>query len=485
MSDTSLQSASTAHAGGYWEIWKIAYPLVIMSASHTIMQFCDRVFLSMRSTEDVAAALPAGILSFTLFSFFMVTINFTSALVSQYFGNQNREACVRVAWNGFYLSLFFAVLIVFAIPWLGLYVIAHSGHPPALIELERKFYIALIPSGAFVCICGAFFSYFSGQGKTWYIAAINLCGCLINIGLDYLLIFGKCGLPELGIVGAGLATSISCLITALIIFTLFLLQKQTLYPTRRYREFSWNELKKLVGFGTPAGLQSFLDIGAFTIFTFMLGRINEVAMAATTIVCSINMISFMPMLGLADATAILIGQYIGRGRQDIAEKLAYRAWFMALLYMLLASSVFVLLPQWLIGSFAPNRDAGGSFMAVYELARQLLLCVAVYNFFDATKYIFMGALRGSGDTRVSMSISLGCNWFILVPGVVLLVTLFHCSALTAWMYTTGYLLVEAQCLFWRFRLGAWKRIKLIERRPPQPAPREAGVATVMDMNVEL
>jgi len=482
----SFQSQSDSHseAGSFWEIWKIAYPLVIMSASHTVMQFCDRMFLAMRSTQDVAAALPAGILSFTLFSFFMVTVNFTSALVSQYFGSKNKEACVRAAWNGFYLALAVGVLIVGAIPWLGLYIINHSGHPADLIVLERKFYMALIPSGAFVCLGGAFFAYFSGQGKTWYVAAINLGSCLLNILLDYLLIFGKCGLPELGIVGAGIATSVSTMVSFLTIFILFLMQDQQRYPTRSHRALNWADLKKLVGFGTPAGLQCFLDIGAFTIFTFMLGRISEVAMAASTIVCSINMISFLPLLGLSDATAILIGQYIGRGRRDVAERLAFRAWIMASVYMLFASSVFVLFPGWLIHHFAPHGNTVSNFAAISQLGCQLLLCAAVYNFFDATKFVFMGALRGAGDTRVSMAISVGCNWFILVPGVIWLVVFAHASALAAWIYVTGYLLVESLFLLWRFLSGAWKKISLIDHSV-QPTPEEAGVATVMGMDAEI
>jgi Na+-driven multidrug efflux pump len=83
-----------------------------------------------------------------------------------------------------------------------------------------------------------------------------------------------------------------------------------------------------------------------------------------------------------------------------------------------------------------------------------------------------------------MSISVGFNWLVLVPGVLIMVLVLHTSALAVWIYITVYLLLESQGLFWRFRCGAWKRIKLIER-PAKPTPEDAGAATVMDMDVEL
>jgi MATE family multidrug resistance protein len=141
---------TTGSSGVCLAIWRVAYPLIIMSASHTIMQFCDRKFLAYNSTEDVAVALPSGILLFTHFSFFVVTVFFTSALVAQHFGNYDRQACVSAAWNGFYFALGAAVVILFVLPWIGIAIINNSGHPTELIFRERSYFIALIPSGAFM-----------------------------------------------------------------------------------------------------------------------------------------------------------------------------------------------------------------------------------------------------------------------------------------------------------------------------------------------
>jgi len=455
--------------GGYLEIGRVAYPLIVMGASHTVMQFCDRKFLAMNSTEDVAAALPAGILSFALFAFFMITTSFTSALVAQHHGNRDPAACVRAAWSGFHFALAAAVLIVLVLPWLGLAIIGAAGHPPELLARERSYFIALIPSGAFACLGMAFSAYFSGRGKTWNVALINLACCALNIGLNYLLIFGKGGFPALGIAGAGIATSIASLASFLMAMAWFLLLGQEAQPTRQHWRLSWPDIRRLLCFGAPAGTQCLLDVGAFTGITFLIGSIDREAMAVTTIALSINMISFLPLLGLSDATAIVVGQHIGRGRRDIAEGVAWRAWRMASAYMLAAGALFILLPDRLVGFFAPGGESGIDFAAILAAGRPILACAAVFNFFDATKFIFMGALRGAGDTRVMMAICVSGAWLLMLPGVAILILVAKASVVTVWIYLTGYLLIECLLILWRFRTGAWKRIEMIERIAPVEA----------------
>jgi len=452
-----------AKDGGYLEIWQIAYPLIIMSASNTIMQFCDRKFLSLNSTEDVAAALPAGVLTFTLFSFFMVTVNFTSALVSQYFGRQDNAACVRSVWNGFYFALFSALIILFVIPWIGLAVINMGGHSGELLSRERSYYISLIPSGAFVCLGAAFGAYFSGLGKTGYIATVNVFSCLVNIGLDYIMIFGKLGCPAMGIAGAGLATSIATLLSFIILMALFLTRNQKQYPTRKHREFQFDYITRLLKFGTPAGLQCFLEVGAFTMLSFLIGKINQEAMAVTTIVLSINTLSFLPLLGLADATSIVSGQYIGRGHKEIVWQIAARSWIIATFYMIISGLVFILLPEWLVGQFAPSKSGNIGFESIVQLGRTILILAAIFNFFDATKFVFMGALRGAGDTRMVLIICVSCSWGLMVPGILIIILVLKLSLFAVWLFITFHLGVEALLVFLRFISGRWKKINLIER----------------------
>jgi MATE family multidrug resistance protein len=163
----------------------------------------------MSSPQEVAAALPAGVLSFTLTSFFLALSSYTATVVAQYFGKGDSASCVKAAWNGFYLSLGTGLLVLLVMPWLGLGLIEFSGHAPEIRALERDYFITLIPSGAFMCMSAALISLFTGVGRTRHAAFVNLTSCALNVVLDYMLIFGKWGAPVLGIRGAGIATSLA------------------------------------------------------------------------------------------------------------------------------------------------------------------------------------------------------------------------------------------------------------------------------------
>lgn len=449
--------------GGYLQILKVAYPLIILSASHTVMQFVDRQFLAYNSTEDVAAALPGGILYFAMFCFFFVTVNFTSALVAQFFGAKNMTSCVRVCWTGFYFALAAGCLIVFALPFLGTFIIEHGGHSAAIVNKEIDYFQALVPSGAFMCMGSAFFAFFSGRGKTSYVATINTIACAINILLDYLFIFGHWGVPEMGIYGAGIATSLASLFSFVCIFIVFLCQKQEQFPTRSNRAFRFDYLKKLFNFGTPAGIQVLCDVGAFTMVLFMVGHISTTALATATITLAINQIFFLPLLGFTDATSIITGQFIGMGNMDTAKKCATRTLRIVSLYMCLAGAIYFLFPETLLRIFEPQNKSDIVFNDIVRDGVILLIIAACHNFLDAIKFIYMGALRGAGDTRAVMLIAVSCAWGIMVPGVLLIIFVIKGSVIMVWLFLAVYIFIEASIMYWRFHSNRWQKIDMINR----------------------
>ena len=156
MKNSKEQSfAAKKNPGNYREIWVIAYPLILMNASHTIMQFVDRKFLSMHATEDVAAAVPAGILCYTLFAFFLVTTGFTSAVVSQFHGSGDQKSCARAPWAGFFFALFAGLICSYGVIQLGYMLIGMGNHHPSLLDREFTYFGTLMPSAGFACLGAA------------------------------------------------------------------------------------------------------------------------------------------------------------------------------------------------------------------------------------------------------------------------------------------------------------------------------------------
>jgi len=465
--------------GGYYEIWRVAYPLIIMNASQTVMQVCNRKFLSYHSTMDVAAALPAGILAFLVFSFFVVTLGFTASIVSQFFGRKDRASCVKAAWNGFYVSLLMSLVLMLVMPFIGTLVIGHSGHDPMVAQRENQYYLALVPCGIFACLGQPFFSYFSGQGKTWYVAAIQSAICLINIALDYVLIFGKLGLPSLGIVGAGIATSISTGLAMVTIMTMFLLQDQQQRPTRSHCRYDLSTIKRLLRYGLPSGARCFLDVGAFTAFTFIVGMLSKEGLAVSTIICTINMLSFMPLMGFADAAGILLGQYIGKNNLALAEKTVWRTLWLGVVYVSVIAAIYLIMPHWLVTCFAPGKSNEINFAEVVSMGTILLMMMIIMNYADTCRLVFLGALCGAGDTKAVLLISVVGRWFIMVPCVVVMVRFYHASVIEIWAFWIGSRIAEGAATYWRFRSGVWQRIKMLGHPPVPELPliKDSAVET--------
>ncbi len=459
--------------GGYVEIWKIAWPLIILSASNTLMMIINRIFLAKNSPEEIAAAMPAGQMFFTLMALFLITTSFTATIVSQYYGAGDRSGCVKTAWNGFYFGAAVAALLALFLPLGGKVIIEHNGHNPMIACYELEYFIAMAPCAGLTCMETAFFSFFTGRGKTTFVAKVKILGCLINIPLNYILIFGKLGLPPLGILGAGLANSLANLCTMLIAATCFLLVDQKEYETRSHREFDWPCIRKLLLFGTPAGLQTFIRNAAFAIVVMMIGYAGNEELAATSIALSINMLGNMPMIGLMDATSIITGQYIGKRRLLVAQRICGRSWRILFVWMMFASLFYLFCPELLVSVFGSGK-AGATHMDFEKVVQYVVIILhfaVVFNLLDATRFITMGSLRGAGDTKIPLCIGVSTSWLIQIPGTLYLVYYAHAGIGAIWCLLTFYIGVDAALMVYRRRTGAWKHIKVIDL-PPAPSEEE-------------
>ncbi|MCI7643101.1 MAG: MATE family efflux transporter [Lentisphaeria bacterium] len=455
--------------GGYREIWRIAYPLMIMGASYVILMISDRVLLSWHNSLEMAASVPAGGLSFTLFSFYTVTIGFTSALVAQYFGAGERDNCVRGVWNAFYLALMAGVCICCINIPLGRYFILVSGHKPEIIELELKFFYSIQPSAFFACINAAFFGFFSGTGRTKIIAKVNTTMCLINVVLDYMLIFGveTLNVPELGILGAGIATSICTGIGSVWVVSEFLRQDQAEYATRKLLQFDWSKVKKIVTFGMPSGLQVMLGSGGFTVFQFMIGYISLEAQTSASIFISLNNLAFAPIVGFCDATSILVGQYIGRNKKEVAGQVVYASWRMLVPYMAILAILYLGFPEFLVNFFKQFDSEAASkinFAEVTSLVSVMLIAATFSNVTDALRFVYLGALRGAGDTKAILYIIGGCSLLIFIPGSCILTRVCHVGIIGLWLFMVGYVTLLMVLLMIRFHSGKWREINLIHSK---------------------
>lgn len=459
--------------GSCREILSISYPLILSTASMTIMHFVDRMFLSWYSQTTLAAATPAGITFFTIVCFFMGVSQYTTTIVAQYFGANDNATCGLATWQGVFFSLASYVVILFFIP-LGSPIFQWGGHPTHLVGLEVRYYSILMWGGGLIPLQSALAGFFTGRGDTKTTMMANVIGNGVNGVLDYGLIFGKWGLPEMGLTGAALATVLASVVPVAILTGLFLRKEnKRRFATHRFR-FDAPLFKKLLRFGVPAGIQFFLEISCFTLFVILVGRLGEVELAVTNMALSIDMLAFMPVIGISIATSTLVGQSMGRRETQLAEKTTYSALKIALAYMGFMAMVFVLFPGPLLSIFRTRGHGGQDFGVILYYGRYLLIMVAIYTVFDAFGMIFSAGLKGAGDTRFVMWIAVVGGWTLFVPPVYLTVSVFHWGLLLAWVWATLYIVFLGLVYFWRFRKGKWKAIDMIgegrESIPVQAVP---------------
>ncbi|MGA2915766.1 MAG: MATE family efflux transporter [Sedimentisphaerales bacterium] len=472
----------TVNEGGPREVLKIAFPLILSTSAYTLQLFVDRVFLMWYDRDAMSAAFQGGMLNFVFFSFFLGTATYANTFVSQYDGANMKKRIGPAVWQSVYFSIF-AGLIMASIAFFSRQIIALVGHPPKIAGFELIYFKILLIGSMSGLVNASLSCFLTGRGKTWTVFWVDISGTIVNIVLDYVMIFGKFGFPEWGVGGAAIATVISNTTGCVIYFIIFLLSENR----KNFGTAIFKPDTKLFGglmkFGLPSGMQFMLDILGFTIFVIFIGRIDPVSFAASSMALNINTLAFMPMIGFGMATTVLVGRALGADKPQIAQKATISAAYITFAYMTVVAVGYWFLPQVFMIPYKLQASAE-QFEALKPIVARLLCFVAFYSLFDTGNIIFAGALKGAGDTRFVMWISIFCNWLLMVVPSWASVTFLQGRARLygAWLGLTSYVCVLAILFFLRFLAGKWKTMRVIEKAPVLPGKVQtlptAGIESV-------
>lgn len=451
-----------AQPGGYGQVLTIAFPLILSTGTWSVQHFIDRMFLAWYSPETIAASAPAGFLNFTLSALFIGTVGFVGVFVAQYYGARRLNRIGPALWQGLYLSVIGGIFLLCLIP-LSPSFFQFVGHAPSVRAYEIQ-YFNILCIGGFPAIAGSAFSgFFTGLGRTWPVMWINTVSTLANLVLDYALIFGNWGFPEMGIKGAAAAS----VIAAVISFLMFAILIFSPHNNKHYHTWAGRGIDKalfirIIRYGLPSGVQFFLDMAGFTIFVLLVGRLGMVSLAATNIAFNINMLAFLPMTGIGMAVSVLVGQYLGKEDQRLAKTSVYSGFHMTFVYMASVAAAYVLVPNLFIAPFAAGSDPE-RFAEISRTTVILLRFVAVYSLFDTMNIIFASAIRGAGDTRFIMVMIMVMTSVGLVLPTYVAVNLYHAGLMTAWVIATLYVIFLGLAFYLRFMGGKWQTMRVIEK----------------------
>ena len=275
---------------------------------------------------------------------------------------------------------------------------------------------------------------------------ILLGGNLLNIVGNYALIYGKMGLPELGLVGAGVSTLFSRIVMSLVFLLVFLRSRRFIrYKIGFFRsEWSLPLFRRLNGLGWPVAFQMGMETASFSLSAIMIGWLGTVALASHQIMCTLSQLTFMIYYGMGAAVAVRVSNFEGKHDKQNVRRSAYAGFhLLMLLVVVLGGTVFLLRHH--VGSwFTTNQD-------VSSLVAILMIPMFIYQFGDAMQINFANALRGITDVKPMMVIAFIAYFVISLPAGYLFGFVFEWGTLGVWMAFPFGLTAAGVMLFLRFR----------------------------------
>ncbi|MEA2063943.1 MAG: MATE family efflux transporter [Gemmatimonadota bacterium] len=461
-----VETPEPDHLGGspLGRLSRLSFPLILNSGSVILMFFCDRMFLSWYGTNEISAVWPATFLCWGMTSFFYSTGTFVNVFVAQYFGAGNRRMCAATVWQGVYFTLG-AWLVLLALIAPGRMVFDLFGHRPEIAHLEKIYFTVMISASVMPMLNNVLAGFFTGRGRTHITMAANIIGNVVNVGLDWVLIFGNLGAPRLGILGAALATAIASLVPVVIMGTLFLSNHyQKRYQTRHAFRLRWNIIARLFRTGAPSGFQDMMSLLILGLFFMFMGRTLPEQLAGNNIAWSINDFLTLYVHGIVLGVCTLTAQYIGGGRTADAQRVIIAALKVLICCSVAIAGAYLLFSDPLIWILR-QRETGGSsidFALILPEAKTALLYLAAYNILFGPLYCLKQALRGAGDTRFFLKTAIFLDLLFFIPGIFLVAHFFGPGMNALWNFLLIYLATVTTVYALRVRSGKWRTVSVVD-----------------------
>ncbi len=434
----------------------LALPMVLARATQSVITFADAIQVEHLGTGALAATATGGlnILAFIILP--MGTVFIVQSFVAQLVGRGERDKAPRFAWYGLMIAAIAGVVSLAAIPAIHP-VLSFTGYSQHVRDDMGDYMAIRMLSVAAVVGVEVLGNWYGGLGNTWMQMVSGLISMVAAVFLNWLLIDGHLGAPAMGIDGAAWGSVIASWLGFAFLAVAFWLRWGGA-PKTRAEQLSGKELRRMVRFGLPNGLNWFLEFAAFQVFiNVVLASLGDEPVAALNAVIAINSISFMPAFGLASAGAILAGQAIGSGARELVWPQVKTTLLCTIAWMSLIGLLYFVAPHRVLSLF----DSEGKSPNLVALGTTMLAISAAWQVCDATTMTLAETLRAAGDTTWVAGARIVLAWFVFTPTAYLVVRAGG-GAVGAMICLAGYLALLTIAIGLRFRSGAWRSIELIE-----------------------
>ena len=438
---------------------RLAWPVMLGMVGHTLVQFVDNIMVGQLGTTELAAISLGNSFVFIAMS---IGIGFSTAitpLIAEADAEQNQHALQKVLYEGLRLCIILGVVL-----FLGVYIakplLFKMGQKPEVVALAFPYLnwvaVSLLP----LVVFQAFKQFADGMSLTRYSMYATVLANVVNVVINYFLIFGIWIFPKWGVTGAAVGTLASRV--TMLIFVVILLYRdprtatiiRQLVPKRLYKK----ELNQLLQLGLPSSLQMFFEVSFFTFAIWVCGFLSKDAQAANQIALNLSSMTFMVAMGLSVAATIRVGNQKGFKAFGELKRIALSVFLLTLLLDVVFAGVFVACNEWLPWLYLDSATGLDTF-AVAELAGSLLFIAAFFKIFDGAQVVALGSLRGLQDVRIPTWITFLAYVLIGVPVMLYLSVEAAMGARGVWIGLCLGLVVSSLLLYLRFRYLSNKLIR--------------------------
>ena len=455
-------AADPARWWGMGEVVRLAVPSVLNTVSYTAMLFVDRLMVSRLGTEALSAQLVGGITSFTPVCFFMGMLSCVSTFASQNLGAGDRRKAALYGWQGLWVAIAASGLLALLIP------IAHPlmrlmGGEESLLGPETEYFQILTGGAVFVLASSSLGAFFLGIHRPIMTLVAGVAGNIVNFIVALVLIFGLVGFPRMGLMGAAIGSIAGSATQMLVLLGPFLwgaIARE--YDVRRQCALSWRAILDLVKMGSPAGAMFMGDILMWAIFMGrIIGGFGTEALAAAAILQPYWHLCFMPAIGVSAAVTAIVGRYCGGGQQGLAWRRAHAGLLLVEIYMIAMGLVIWLGRDFFVGAFNDKHDP-----LVQSIATSAVIFILICQAFDAMNVIFIGALRGAGDTLWPGALQLVLAYGLGLGGSAAVAYYMpQWESLGPWGAASAYIIILGLVMWGRFLRGRWRSIRVVGPAP--------------------
>jgi len=424
---------------------KLATPIIISQAGQIVVSLADNVMVGRVGTAALAASSFANNI-FVIILVFGIGFSYAiTPMVAKEMGRGDEKRAVHWFHQGFWVNIILGVFLVLLSFVVAMFM-PDMGQPEEVVKLGIPYFIVISISIIPFLYFASFKQFAEGISNTRIAMVITLFGNIVNIIFNYLLIYGKAGFPELGLMGAGIGTLIARVFMAVAFWLAY--KKLSLFERfRRIHDdihFSMKEAMRLIKLGGPMGVQFIIEVFAFSLGGIMMGWLGEDQLAAHQIVITIASMTFMMSSGLASATTIRVSTFRGEGKYKQLKYSAFASVHMVVLFMSISAVIFLLTRHFIPALFISDIN-------VISIAASLFIVASVFQIFDGMQVVLLGVLRGMEDVMFPMIVVAIAYLLVSIPTGYVLSFIFKIGPVGIWIgYLTGLSSVSIVLLM-RFR----------------------------------